>query len=651
MRGRMYFREIRMKKTTIASLIGLAFSTPTLATENINLDDVVVKANRFEHKDTETTYASEIHTAKQIEASGATTLYDFLAQQTSLNILSGFGNRSAPLINIRGYGNENGYQNVVISVDGQRLNNIDLTPQLLGAISLGTIESIEITKGSGSVIFGDNAMAGSIQITTKGKTGVSASGSLGNYGQKSGFISAGISDKYFDLSASATDDSHDGFSNKDFLGELDKFESATQNVKLKIKPTEHLRFKVEGTSSRINTFYVGNMSLAEFKDNPRQNSGNAYTFQDYETDQWRVGGEWDINQNFRLEYNHSQEDKTSFFNSPLPFSFTDKRIYEYASDDLALKYQGNNLNILIGYQTFDGTLDRASDNTSKNNEGYFVQTEYQWNVLTLSAGARREKVEYNFAPIGGTKLKKGNDLEAFDIGANYKINHELSAFANYNQAFQAPDIDRFFGYGFGFNPNIVPAKSKTFNIGLNHVLANNRLKVTAYHSNLNNEIYLDFATFNNTNIDSSHKYGLEVQDYFKFNDQLSTSLIYNYTQAKIDHEDAGGGLYNGKDLPGVPKHTIIANLNYQFLNHLSLNLNHTWRAKAYAFNDLQNNFTQKQDNYESTNLALNYQYKNFNFFTTINNIFKHENSIQVQDNAIYPVDFARTWRVGMKADF
>ena len=208
MRGRVYIRETIMKIKYIASLISLGLALPTFAAENIDLNEVTVKANRFERKDTETTYASEIHTAKQIEASGATTLYDFLAQQTSLNVLSGFGNKAAPLINLRGYGNENGYQNVAITVDGQRLNNIDLTPQLMGAIPIDNIERIEISKGSGSVIYGDGATAGAIQIYTKTKTGVSVTGSLGNYGQKSGYISAGISEQHFDLSASAADDSH-----------------------------------------------------------------------------------------------------------------------------------------------------------------------------------------------------------------------------------------------------------------------------------------------------------------------------------------------------------------------------------------------------------------------------------------------------------
>ena len=652
MRGRVYIRETIMKIKHIASLIGLGLALPTLAAENINLDDVTVKANRFERKDTETTYASEIHTAKQIEASGATSLYDFLAQQTSLNVLSGFGNKAAPLINLRGYGNESGYQNVAITVDGQRLNNIDLTPQLLGAIPIGNIERIEISKGSGSVIYGDGATAGAIQIYTKTKTGVSVTGSLGNFGQKSGYISAGITGQHFDLSASAADDSYDGFSKKDIFGERDTFDSTTQNVKLKFKPIDALRVNAEATSARISTFFVGNMSEAEFKDNPRQNAGNAYTYQRYETDQWRLGFEYDISQNFALEFNHGNEDKTSFFDAPQPpFPFSQLRDYDYKNDELTLKYADSNLRALVGFQQFDGTMERTSDKTSKDNTGVFAQAEYQFNDLTLSAGARHERVKYDFAPVGGTKLKRDSNLEAFDLGANYKISQELSIFTNYNQAFQAPDIDRFFGFGFGFNPNIVPAKSRTFNVGLNHVMANNRLKITAFRADLKNEIYLDIATFNNTNIDSSHKYGLEVQDYFKFNDQIGASLIYSYTRAKIDREDAGGGAYNGKDLPGVPKHTIVANLNYQFLNHANVNLNHTWRAKAYAFNDLQNNFNQKQDNYESTNLALSYQYKNFNFFTAINNIFEHENSIQVQDDAIYPVDFMRTWRIGMKADF
>lgn len=641
-----------MKKTIIASLVGLAFSATSFATENIELDDIKVKANRFEHKDTETTYASEIHTSKRIEDSGAATLLDYLTQQTSLNASS--VNKATAAINLRGYGSENGNQNVVITVDGQRLNNIDLTSQLLAGIPISNIERIEISKGTGSVIYGDGATAGTIQIYTKAKKGVTVTTSLGSFGQKNHAVQAGITEQHLDLSATLAHDSHDGFSKKDETGHQDQFTSNSQNVKLKIKPTNFLRFIAEGTSSRNDTRYVNPLTEAEFKDNPRQVTqkpfNQSYTHQALNSDRWQLGGEYDITDNVSLKASHFREDKTSEF---INFSSVSK--YDYEGNELSVSYADEVINAIVGLQNFDGDRKSSTNVTTKDNEAYFASAEYKANSLasglTLSAGVRKEKVIYAYKPNLGSTLKQNDNLMAWDIGANYQLTPQLSAFTNYNRAFQAPDIDRFFLFGGGFNSFIQPAKVKTFNVGLNHTTTNNRLKISAFHANLDNEIYLVPVVFTNTNLDKSHKYGLEIQDYFKFNDLLNTSLIYNYTRAKIDKEDSNAGAFNGKDLPGVPKHTIVATLNYQFYNNASLNLNHVWRSETYAYNDFANNFDQKQDSYNSTNIGLQYQYKNLNFFASINNIFEEENSIQVQDDAIYPVDFVRTWRVGMKADF
>jgi len=639
-----------MKKYTIASLIGLAFASPVFAVEQIDLNEVTVKANRFEHKDTEATYASEVHSAKQIEESGAATLYDYLAQQSSVTVLPNFGNKASPSIDMRGYGGENGFQNIVITVDGQRLNNIDLSPQLIGAIPLGNIERIEISKGSGSVVHGDGAMAGTIQIHTKNKTGVSVSTSMGNYGALSSYINAGISEQHIDLSASLAHDSHAGFSKKDTNGDKDKFTNNTQNVKLKIKPTDSLRFNLEGTSARVNTYYVGSLSEDEFKKDPRQNSGNQYTEQDYDVDQWRAGVEYDITSKLKVSATHFREDKRSEF-----VNFFSESFYDYDSNDIALSYKGEEFNAIGGFQSFDGVRKSTSNNTTKDNTAFFIQTEYRpnWisNALTVSVGARNEKVKYHYTSTPGTQLSDTEHLDAWDIGANYRFTDALTAFANYNQAYQAPDIDRFFTFFGTFNAFIDPAKSKTFNLGINHTNSKNRLKVTAFHADLDDEIYLDPATFTNTNIDSSHKYGLEIQDHFSFNDTLSAGLIYTYTRAIIDREKDFAGAADGNDLPGVPKHAVTANLNYKFLESGNLNLSHAWRDSTYAYNDFTNNATQKQGYYESTNVAVSYRYKKVQLFASVNNIFEHENSIQVRNDAIYPVDFVRTWRVGMKADF
>ena len=657
MRGRMYIRENIMKKTLVASLFGLAFTPTVFATDHIELEDITVKANRFERKESETTYASEVHTASQIETSGAVTLYDYLSQQTSLNLMPNIGNRATPGINLRGFGNENGYQNVAITIDGQRLNNIDLQPALLAGIPLGNIERIEISKGSGSVIYGDGSTAGAVQIYTKAKTGITIDTSWGNIGQKNHSVSAGISEQYIDLSANIAHDSHDGFSKQDANGHKDQFTSHSQNAKLRIKPTEFVRFFAIGTSSRNDVRYVNPISKSQFKNDPRFASG-IYNHQSFDTNQWQLGAEWDITQNLQVRALHFNEDKFSEFISSTPS--TADSIYK--SNDLSLSYQVENISILAGYQNFDGERKRfsdffgvTSDKTTKKNEAVYVQGELKIANWTVSAGARDENVRYNFKPIinpfGTSAAKEKNDIDAWDIGVNYKVDSVLSIFSNYNQAYQAPDIDRLFGFGFGFNGLIKPTKARTFNLGLNHISNQNRLKISTFYSKLNNEIFLDVATFLNTNIDKSHKYGVEIQDYYQLNKQLSTSLIYNYTRAKIDQEDSGNGAYNNNNLPGVPKHTVVANLHWDIYQNTHLNLNHTWRSRAYAFNDLENSFKQRQSAYESTNIALNYKYKNMLLYTSINNIFEHENSIQVADDAIYPVDFVRTWRIGLRADF
>ncbi|MDI1298645.1 TonB-dependent receptor [Methylotenera sp.] len=645
-----------MKKTIIAGAISLLFTQTSFAAENIALDDITVKANRFERKDTETTYASEIHTAKEIEASGAATLYDFLAQQSSVNLGSYFGNKATPTMNLHGYGGDNGNQNVVITLDGQRLNNIDSAPQLLGAISLGNIERIEISKGSGSVIYGDGATAGVIQIYTKNKTGVTVSTSFGDFGQQNHYINAGLSEKYFDLYVSAAHDSNDGYSKTDNTGHKDEFTSDTQNVKLKIKPTDSLRLLVSGTNSRNDVRYPNELTNAQFNSDPSQNGkpSTKYTSQSLDTAQWKVGVEYDITSKIKIAATHYREDKASTYSS--------KTDFVNKSDELSISYDDDIVSAIAGLQSFDGNRDGGFDVTSKDSRAWFLNTEYRptWltDALTVSAGVREEEVKYQYAPTAGTSLNDKENLNAWDIGANYRLSPKLSVFTNYNKAYLAPNIDSFFGFDTFFNTIfngfIKPQQSKTLNIGLNHVAANNRLKATLFYANLDNEIYLDksLGNYTNTNLDESHKYGLELQDYFKITDNLNASVIYNYTRSIIDKElREDGSSISGKDLPSAPKHTIVANVNYKFLEHASMNLNQTWRSSTYASEDFLNNASQRQGHYESTNIALNYQYKNMQFFTSVNNLFEHENSVQVRNDVIYPIDFVRTFRVGMKADF
>lgn len=630
------------------SAIALAVTTYAHAdTPNYVLDDIIVTATRTPTADTAAPYASEVHTQAMIKDSGASTLVDYLAQYTSLNIMPSYGNKFTPLLDMRGYGLSSGYQNMVISLDGQRLNNIDGQPQLLGSIPLASIDRIEITPGSGSVMFGDGATAGTIQIYTKPYQGASIAASAGNHGQLSGNVSAGLARENFGLSASSDYQRQDGTSNPDVTGHRDASSMDTQRGQIKFRPLDSLWLKLDGSTSRVDTRYIGPLTLAQFQSDPAQNGGNTYTHQSFTSDQWRLSAAWDIADQTKFTASHNQENKLSNYISPYPYLAN----YDYTTDDIAIIHNSDRLKLSAGVQRFNGTRIGSNDSTSKNNLGYFAQAEYRLNQLTLSLGARREKVEYNYVPNAGTALHDSQQLNAWDIGSNYRFNTQTSIFANYNQAFQAPDIDRFFNFGGTFNAFITPETVKTITVGLNQVAGMHKLKLAIFRANLKNEIYYNPVTWTNTNIDQSHKYGLELQDAWHVTGQLSLNTRYTYTRAIIDQENDGGGAYNGKDLPGVPRHGINLGMNYHWSEHNTLNLTHMWRSSAYAANDFANNFTQKQGSLQSTNLAYNYRYKNYEASLAIDNIFARSNGLWIYDNAIYPVNFTRNYRVGFKASF
>ena len=111
----------------ILSLI-IALSAILTAVANDLMDPVIITATKIKTKDTKATYASEVYNRKEIERSGTKSLYDFLNQNTSIAIMPSAGNTFGQKIDVRGFGLTDGYKNVVITINGRRLNNVDSVP-------------------------------------------------------------------------------------------------------------------------------------------------------------------------------------------------------------------------------------------------------------------------------------------------------------------------------------------------------------------------------------------------------------------------------------------------------------------------------------------------------------------------------------------
>ena len=101
-------------------------------------------------------------TATEIARSTARDIPDVLRSHAGLYVTDITGNRRNYRVDLRGFG-ETASSNTLVLVDGRRVSGTDWFQ-----IPLDRVERIEVTKGSrGSVLYGDNATGGVINIITK----------------------------------------------------------------------------------------------------------------------------------------------------------------------------------------------------------------------------------------------------------------------------------------------------------------------------------------------------------------------------------------------------------------------------------------------------------------------------------------------------
>ncbi len=638
-----------MKKINVSLVASFLIATNLYSNET-KLETVTISANPIETDEKKATFATEVYTKKDIEQSNSKDIYDFLSSQTSVKVMPNMGNTFSQSLDMRGYGLENGNQNLVVIVNGRRLNNIDMAPQLLSSISIDSIEKIEIIKGSGSVRYGDGANSGVINIVTDKKNSNYIKTAFGDNFTKNGVVSLGYGNEYIIANAYIDYSSTNG-SIEDLNEKTNENYIKNKNFSIIFTPIENLELSLARTYSNMNIHYANPITLDQFKNNPNlsPNGFNEQYFSSYVTS---AGIRYDFNSDFYIDANFSDEDKISNF-----ITWSNSSKYEYKSFNSSINYKNDIFKTSLGVDGFKGKRIGNTNTTSKDNMAGFASFELNsTDDLIFSAGFRRENVEYEYEPLVGNNLKQDNYLNAYDFGVNYSLTENQSIFANYNRGFQAPDIDRFFSFGGGFNGFIEPAKVNNYTVGYNNFQENNKLKIALFRTNLKNEIYLEPMTSNNTNIDKSHKYGVEIYDKFLINENLYTSLNYSYIKAKIDEEKDGNGAYDGKDLPGVSKHNLSLALGYSPAKNFETILSHSYRSSTYAIGDFKNNFYEKQKHYHSTDLSFNFKKKNVELFAKIQNLFDQKNGLWVANtwgssDTVYPVNFERTFFAGMKVSF
>ncbi|GAI02890.1 unnamed protein product, partial [marine sediment metagenome] len=211
--------------------------------EDATLETVVVTGTRIQQRIERVPANVTVIDEEDIKNSNAKTVVDLLRSEEGIVVRDLLGHGKTAQVDLRGFG-ETGPYNTLVLVDGRRVNEIDLSGVDWTQIPLEQIERIEIVRGTGTVLYGDNAVGGVINIITKiptEKLTVMAGALAGSYSRHK--EQASISGGHKNLAASlfASYDSTDGYRDN---GE---FRAKDIGGKIVFDPTELLSLNLSGS--------------------------------------------------------------------------------------------------------------------------------------------------------------------------------------------------------------------------------------------------------------------------------------------------------------------------------------------------------------------------------------------------------------------
>lgn len=148
------------------------------------IDPVVISASRIEQPRSVSAVIVDVITRAQIEQSGASNVAEFLDSVGGVSLARLYGRAGVDASLDIGFMGEAGSQNVLVLVDGQRLNSLDSSGIRFAQLPMSSIERIEVRKANGGVLYGDRAQGGVINIITRGDEAKEVRLSVGSFGTK-----------------------------------------------------------------------------------------------------------------------------------------------------------------------------------------------------------------------------------------------------------------------------------------------------------------------------------------------------------------------------------------------------------------------------------------------------------------------------------
>ena len=490
-----------MTAGTVAALVtspaaGMAAETAcTSGGASTDLGEVVVTATRSEKRDMDVPAATTVITSDDIHASGAQNAAEALERTNGFSYAA-FGQNGAAMGTMANDATLRGIDNgTLVLVNGNPVSwrgKYDLS-----AVPAGMIDRIEVVKGSGSVLYGSEAMAGVINIITKKGAANQVTAGIGSSGQHHYAVNVGderLAVNYdfsqwkhgVDVSKTETDFGE----TKTILRDVRK-----QSVGLSYSITDHLDFLYQ----YLNTEATYNRQVTE--SSAAAPVGALFNARKYTTDRhiaqlnykdkfWKGSLYFNtgtVESDGPTNYTSSGKattSRTNWYNTRernTTYGLDAQRRWKLAPQDTLIA--GTSMQ----REQFDRLYARstsAAKKYSRNNWALFTQYEHDFdekNTMTLGAretwttGAWKDQNYSNFSASGQWL---------------HRMDSENSLYASIAQSFIMPTFAQMYGATTTAipNPDLKPQKGVNYEIGWKEKHGVHTWKAALFHTDIRDNI-------------------------------------------------------------------------------------------------------------------------------------------------------------------
>lgn len=589
----------------------------------ILMEEVVVTATRGTEEIRKVPAHVSIITEEEIKKSGATTVVELLDKLEGIQIRSYSGNPAQSMIDMRGFGGENPFGKTLIMLDGRRMNRPDMASINWLQIPLNTIERIEVVRGASSVLYGDSAIGGVINIITKkgvGKPKFNASVIAGSYGLHNERVGVnGATDKW---SYALTGENNFSFGYRD----RSKFSSQAGGFDIGYSASDSFNVNLGVSFTKADYQMPGALTKDMMEkdrrqyQNPDDDGSDKYTNVNLAIKSfWGSYGQLEMNllygnKDLKVDWtsysSHSNVEIDTYGVTPR---------YILSKDIFGFK---NKLTLGVDFyhEPFEKTSYSSRERTSKNSFtdltreslAYYIRDEfYIAESLILTLGYRQDRTTIkgtntNYStPSNNWDDKKIHHGEAYEASLTYLFGKASNVYAKYATVYRIPFLDEqasYYGWGDFFNRDLEKETGKSMEVGTQFLPVEGlKVGLSLFRIDMEDEIMWDGTKNKNVNSDRTRHDGAEVSASYTLK---NIARIYgNFTYHKATFE---AGTYNGKDIPLVPRRIANAGVEIHLPFSLMLRPEVRYVDKCYVNGDKEN-VLEKLESYTLYNLYLFYK--------------------------------------------